>query len=400
MTWRRQPPVVSPVSAKALIEGLGAAAGFRDSAHESVSSVLRQRYGCLDALLTDSGTSALILTLRKLVSPGSIIALPAYACIDLTTVALGANVRVRLYDIDPATLSPDMDSLRAAIRRGVHAVVVAHLYGYPADVIGARELASADGVPVIEDAAQGVGGTLLGAPLGSLCDPAILSFGRGKGTTAGSGGAILVRTGAMSEWTQATRSSLTATTRGGMEVLKLTAQRVLSHPYFYAFPASVPGLRLGEMVYHPPRQPAAMSAASAAILRRTLDMEPGEVEGRRARAKQLLSRLTDIPNVTAVRPLSGGQSGFLRLALLDASGTKAPRTDLGALRGYPMTLDEHPQLQPVILNGEKAGNGARFLRDRLFTIPTHARFAPSDVTSVTEWLGGRKVPSPLLVPAT
>ena len=133
-----------------------------------------RQYDAMDALLTDTGTSALGLLLRKLLPAGSTIGLPAYACIDLTTVAVGAGVQVRLYDIDPATLSPDIDSVRDVIRRGVDAIVVAHLYGYPADVRSVQNLAAEHGIPVIEDAAQGSGGTLNGALLGSLAETSIL----------------------------------------------------------------------------------------------------------------------------------------------------------------------------------------------------------------------------------
>lgn len=364
--------------------------GWRTSAHEVVTSALRRRYGSVDALLTDSGTSALIVALRKILPPGGTVAYPAYGCIDLTTAALGAGVHVRLYDVDPATLSPDLDSVRAVVRRGVDAIVVAHLYGYPADMIGVRELAAEQGIPVIEDAAQGAGGSLGGALLGSLGDVAILSFARGKGTTGGSGGALLVRTPALAEWTRTARSDLQAASRGGMDVLSLAAQRLLSHPYLYRFPASIPGLKLGEMVYHPPRPPRAMSPASAAVLRWTLEQEAREVAGRRARARDLLSRMRETPYVVAVRPIAGGESGFLRLAFIDTGGTRVPRSDLGALRGYPLTLGQHPQLGPLILPGETAGKGSEFLRDRLFTVPTHSRVDRSDLACLAEWLDGHE----------
>lgn len=400
MTWRRQAPVLSPVTARALVDGVGAAMGFRADAGAAVSSALRRRYGCLDALLTDSGTSALILALRRMVPPRGTVAYPGYACIDLTTAALGAGVRVRLYDVDPVTLSPDLDSLRSAIRRGVDAIVVAHLYGYPADMIGVQKLAAEQGIPVIEDAAQAAGGTLHGAPLGSLGDVAILSFGRGKGTTGGSGGAILARTPAMADWTNSVRADLHPGSRGRMDVLSLAAQRVLSHPYLYALPASTPGLKLGEMVYHPPRRPRGMSAASAVILRWTLELETQEVSGRRARANDLLSRMREIADVTAVRPIPGGESGFLRLALIDQTGTRMPSTDLGALRGYPLTLDQHPQLQPLLLAGERAGKGSYFLRDRLFTVPTHSHVGLSDRMRLTAWLGRGELGSRVFAAAT
>ena len=367
------------------------AAVRRDTdAFDTVAAILRRRYGAADALLTDSGTSALILALRRVLPPGGTVAFPAYACIDLTTAAVGAEAQVRLYDVDPATLSPDLESVRGVIGRGVDAIVVAHLYGYPADMIGVRSLAAEHGIPVIEDAAQAAGGTLNGELLGSLGDVAILSFARGKGTTGGSGGAVLVRTPALTEWTRRLRPDLKSGGRGGVKVLSLAAQRILSHPSLYRFPASIPGLRLGEMVYHAPHPPRAMAAASAAVLQWTLGLEVREVSDRCARARDLLSRLRGKPNVVPARPIAGGESGFLRLALLDASGSMAPCPDLGALRGYPMTLDQHPQLRPLLLTGERAGKGSQLLRDRLFTVPTHAGVGESDLVRLSEWLDGQR----------
>jgi hypothetical protein len=400
MIWRRQPPVLSPVPFRALADGIGTAIGLRARAHEVVVSALRARYGAAGALLTDSGTSALILALQKFVPPGGTVAYPGYACIDLTTAALGARVNVRLYDVNPATLSPDLDSVRAAIKRGVDALVVAHLYGYPADMIEIRELAAEYGIPVIEDAAQGAGGTLRNQLLGSLGDVAILSFARGKGTTGGAGGAVLVRTPDLAEWTRRTQALLPAGGQGGMAVVNLAAQRLLSRPYLYALPAAIPGLKLGEMVFHPPRQPRAMSAASAAILHWTLALEPHEISARRARAKVLLARVHGASDMTSVRPVVGGESGFLRLAFIDKAGTRTPRIDLGALRGYPMTLDQHPQLWPLLLSGERAGSGSHLLRDRVFTVPTHSHIGDSDLERLTDWLETSEMESPMLVSAS
>jgi hypothetical protein len=328
---------------------------------------------------------------------GGTVAYPAYACIDLTAAAVATGVRVRLYDLDPATMSPDLDSVRATIRRGVDAIVVAHLYGYPADVTGVRKLAAEQGIPVIEDAAQAAGGTLNGERLGSLGEVAILSFGRGKGTTGGKGGAVLVRTPALAEWTRRTRSDLRPGSRGGVTILSLAAQRVLSHPSLYRLPSSIPGLRLGEMVYHAPHPPRGMSAASAGVLRWTLGLEEREVIERGARAAEVLSHMHDAANVTPVRPIAGAEPGFLRLAFLDSNGKKVSHTDLGALRAYPVTLDEHPQLRALLLPGERAGKGSQLLRDRLFTVPTHSHVDPVFFAGLGEWLGERRTDLPGIV---
>jgi hypothetical protein len=143
-----------------------------------------------------------------------------------------------------------------------------------------------------------------------------------------------------------------------------------------------------------------MSAASAAILRWTLSLEPKEVSRRRARARDLLSRVRGNSNTVAVRTVTGGESGFLRLVLIDKSGTRTARPDLGALRGYPMTLDQHPQLEKLLLPGERAGKGSQSLRDGLFTLPTHSHVGDSDLARLTDWLEVTDLESRVLIPAS
>jgi perosamine synthetase len=389
VSWRWQPPVLSPVSSRALLDGAGVAMGWRSGFHDGVVAALRERYHAGDALLTNSGTSALILALRKLLPPGGTVALPGYACIDLTAAAVGAGVRVRLYDIDPTSLSPDIDSLRKALARGVDAVVVAHLFGYPADIAAVRDIADPLGIPVIEDAAQGAGGTLRNKLLGSLGDVAVLSFGRGKGMTGGSGGAMLVKPAELAEWTSRMRGELGQPAGGGVEVMALAAQSLLGHPAVYRVPASIPALRLGEMVYRHPTQARPMAAAAVAMLRAALELDDQVVLGRRARANVLLSRITPLHHVTPVRPIAGGESGYLRLAILDDAGTRLPRPAVGALRGYPMTLEEHEQIRPLLHRDERAGTGSETLRDRLFTLPTHSRVQSADLSRLEVWLSGQ-----------
>jgi dTDP-4-amino-4,6-dideoxygalactose transaminase len=347
---------------------------------------LRARYGACDALLTDSGTSALVLALRAVVPSGGTIAYPGYSCIDLTAAAVGAGMRVRLYDLDPNTLSPELESVKKAIDRGVDAIVVAHLYGYPADVSAVQDLAQQYGIPVIEDSAQGAGGTLRGIRLGALADISILSFGRGKGATTGSGGALLVRTPALRPWLQQTRNQLKGGRRGGGEIGALAAQWLFSHPLVYRVPASVPALKLGEMVYRPPGRPRSMPAAAAAMLSSVLRLDDREIEIRRVRANNLLSRIDGSGHIAAVRPVTGGRSGFLRFAVTDTTGRLAPVAALGVLRGYPLTLEQHEELQPMLATGEKAGKGSALLRDRLFTLPTHSRVGSRDQVRLQDWL--------------
>jgi hypothetical protein len=386
VSWRWVPPACSPVAPRSLIAGIAAACNVRNSPIDVVVDTLCARFTASDALLTDTGTSALILALQAMVQPGGTIAFPGYSCIDLTTAAIGAGLQVRLYDLDPATMSPDLESVKRAIERGVDAIVVAHLYGYPADVRAVKELAASHGIPVIEDAAQGAGGTFDGVRLGGLADISILSFGRGKGATTGSGGAILVRSPSLVGWLTGVRVRLGFGRRGLREVAALSAQWLLSHPALYHLPASVPALKLGEMVYHSPRQAMAIPIASAAMLPSVLRLDDSEIEVRRTRANSLLGRINGSRRIAPVRTVAAGRSGFLRFALMDMTGHLTPSERLGVYRGYPLTLEQHQQLQRNLAAGEKAGKGSEQLRDRLFTLPTHSRVSLTDHNRLQSWL--------------
>lgn len=392
------PPVLSPVSTTALRSGARTALGLEPTPAHPPEEVLRARYRMRHVLLTNSGTSALVLALKALTRPGDTVVFPAYACIDLTTAAIGADLRVRLYDLDPATLSPDLDSVRAALSRGAEAVVVAHLFGYPADVPAVRRIAEEYSVPVIEDAAQAAGGLLAGERLGALADVSVLSFGRGKGMTAGSGGALMTRTAALAAKTTAFGEQLGRRDVGGRELVALAAQGSLSHPNLYRLPASIPALKLGEMVYHRPTAPKPMTATAAALLASALESDAIEVEMRRARAGIFLARAGSYQAATPVRPIQGGEPGYLRLAMLGSGPMRRP-TSLGVAGGYPSTLEQHSQLQPLLHSGERAGAGARFLRDHLFTLPTHSRVGPPDVSRLLGWLGAPVRREIILVPA-
>ena len=386
VTWFQEPPVYSPVELRNLLVGAKSLLNRNDPSRRFVGEEMARRYGARECVLTESGTAALVMALRMFAPQGGTVAYPGYACIDLTAAAVRAGVKVRLYDIDPTTLSPDLNSLGRTIRRGIDAIIVAHSYGYPADVSGVRELAVKAGIPVIEDAAQAAGGLLGGLPLGALGDVSILSFGRGKGTTAGSGGALLVRDQAAADRMAHNGSRFDESSGGAYEVAALAAQWLLARPSLYGIPASIPALKLGEMVYKPAGEPRSISRSAAAMLPGALRLETVEVARRRMNAAKLVGAIKEGARLTPIHAINRADPGYLRLALLDRDGGVTARPRLGAVRGYTMTLDEHPQLQTQLLSNERAGTGSTLLRDRLFTLPTHSRVRGADFTGLIDWL--------------
>lgn len=386
MSWRWVPPAHSPVSPLSLARGAANVAGVLTTPEEAISSALERRYGTARVTLTDSGTSALTLALQAVAAPGASVAFPGYSCVDLITAAQGAGIHVRLYDIDPHTLSPDLESLSLAVSRGAEAILVAPLYGYPFDVDGVNEIAARAGIPVVEDAAQSAGGKFRGQRIGAFGAITVLSFARGKGTTGGSGGALLVRDNKYLARCAEATAKIEAGDSGLGDVVKLGAQWVLGRPSLYGIPSSVPALRLGEMIYHPPRPARAMSRAARSMLAAALALDDGEIAARRWRAAEISALVKASRHVALVESVGHGTSGFLRLAVRDITGRASPAPRAGVLRGYPITLDEHEMSRTVLAHGERAGAGAAELRDRLFTLPVHSRMTATDVRHVGRWL--------------
>ena len=163
----------------------GALGATGSDARNSVVTLIKLHWSAQQVVLTDSGTSALLLAIKVAVPPNGIVALPAWGCYDLATAAEGADVRVALYDVDPHTLAPDPESLRGALALGAQGIVIAHFYGVPVDMEAVKRTADAAGATVIEDAAQAIGATWRGRPVGSNGALGVLSFGRGKGLNGG-----------------------------------------------------------------------------------------------------------------------------------------------------------------------------------------------------------------------
>ncbi|HEX5437712.1 MAG TPA: DegT/DnrJ/EryC1/StrS family aminotransferase [Gemmatimonadaceae bacterium] len=390
MRLRQQLPVHSPVRLLSLVRAAGGALRRDDGDLAAVTAALQARYAARSVVLTDSGTSALVMALRLATGEreGGTVAFPGYACIDLAAAALRARVRVRLYDLDPATLSPDLGSVERAIARGVDAVLVAHLYGFPADVAGVASLAEQAGVRVIEDAAQGVGGSLAGKRLGAFGPLSVVSFGRGKGMSGGGGGALMATTEECAAQLEAARPTVEAGGAGWHALEVAGAQWLLGRPQLYGIPASIPALRLGEMVYHPAHEPSAMPRAAAVLVRSALEMADAESAVRQRHAAQLETWLAGANDLRGVASVPGGHSGYLRFPVVDMGegGRRTHAPELGVLRGYPLALSDQKELQPCLHAGEGAPPGAALLARSLYTLPTHSQLGRRDLRRLRGWI--------------
>lgn len=391
--WRRQLPAYSPLPLGAVIAASAGLVSAVDTAAAAAESAVRARFGAGDLLLTDSGTGALTLAIRAALREhaGAPVALPAYGCYDLATAADGADAPVLLYDLDPATLAPDIASLGAALAAGARAVVLVHLYGIPVDPGPVLMRAAKAGATVIEDAAQGSGARLHGLPLGLAGDFGVLSFGRGKGDTAGRGGALLLNSGIASVSAAAIRGQSGAPVRGAKELVQLAAQWLLGRPSLYSIPSALPFLRLGETIYHGPSPVRGISAVAARALATTLPLGEREASVRRANAARLLARVG--AHLTAIPVPGDAVPGYVRLPFLADDGARREALTpegraMGLMPGYPLALCDLGGFAARVLNRELPFPGARTLARRLITVPVHSLLRSSDQARLDTWVRG------------
>jgi pyridoxal phosphate-dependent aminotransferase EpsN len=146
------------------------------------------------ALATSSGTAAIHLALMVLgVGPGDIVLCPTFTFAATANPIVYCGAQPVFIDCD-ANWDIDADLVRWFLKDSPvkpKAVICVDLYG---NCNGHRDLVRACreyGVPLIEDAAEGLGASWDGKPAGSFGTCGIVSFNLNKIVTAGGGGALV-----------------------------------------------------------------------------------------------------------------------------------------------------------------------------------------------------------------
>lgn len=153
----------------------------------------------LHVVALSSGTAAIHLALVLLgVGPGDEVICQSF------TFAASANPIVYqgatpvFVDSEPGTWNMDPELLRQAIDDRLRAtgklpkaIIPVHLYGTPARMDEINSVASAYGIPVVEDAAEALGSEYNGSYCGTFGTYGALSFNGNKMITTSGGGALI-----------------------------------------------------------------------------------------------------------------------------------------------------------------------------------------------------------------
>lgn len=150
------------------------------------------RLGAANAIAVSNCTTALHLALLSLnIGSGDEVLVA-----DFTYPATGHSVlycgaKPIFIDVDPKTYNIDTSQIKAAITEKTKAVIPVHTFGQPADMDELMEIARANDLKVIEDAACSFGATYKDRCSGTIGDLGCFSFHARKGITTGEGGMVV-----------------------------------------------------------------------------------------------------------------------------------------------------------------------------------------------------------------
>lgn len=144
-------------------------------------------------LALNSGTSALHLALKLSgMKPGDRVGVSSLTfCASANVVLYEQGIPVFIdseatgWNLDPILLEGYLSGNQ------LHALILTHLYGMPANVIEIKRICDQHGVILIEDAAESLGATVFGQSTGSIGDYGVFSFNGNKIITTSGGGALV-----------------------------------------------------------------------------------------------------------------------------------------------------------------------------------------------------------------
>lgn len=199
----RQPPIGKGMTAlgdeerKAVLEVLESRSLFRyygpalRGKVDQFEAAACELFGCAHAVATSSGTAALRAGLAALgVGCGDEVVVPAFTFIATVNAVVAAGAVPVFAEVDDS-LGIDPDDLAARVTPRTAAVVPVHLENVACAMEPVLAVARSHELAVLEDAAQAIGVTYRGRPVGTIGDLGAFSLQLEKNITAGEGGLVV-----------------------------------------------------------------------------------------------------------------------------------------------------------------------------------------------------------------
>ena len=160
----------------------------------------REFTGAARAVAVVNGTCGLTAALKLVgVNQGDLVLTQGLTFVATANAVTAAGAVPVFLDSDSDTLGMSPDALRAWLERHgngsrrIAACVPVHILGHACRIREICEICEEYAIPVVEDAAEGLGSSLDGQHLGTFGKLGVLSYNGNKTITTGGGGMILAR---------------------------------------------------------------------------------------------------------------------------------------------------------------------------------------------------------------
>ena len=159
---------------------------------EHCSSLAQEIMGSRNIRFTSSGTASLeVAGIVSRIGFQDELIVPSFTFSSTANAFAIRGARPVFVDVKEGTLNLDETKVERAITERTKAIVVVHYAGIAANLIALREIADRYGLALIEDAAQCIGSSYFGRPLGTWGDMGAISFHQTKNIQCGEGGLLI-----------------------------------------------------------------------------------------------------------------------------------------------------------------------------------------------------------------
>lgn len=377
---RTLPPAASPIPLIDIIRALPAC--FRhNSQDDQFKQEIKQEFNTKHCFLLSSGKAALtiiLLALKKKYPDRDQVIIPAFTCYSVPAAIKRAGLQIILCDLAFSSLNFDKGMLKRIIaedkqKTRILCILPTHLFGCPADITEIKTIIGPE-IPIIEDAAQAMSGTVNNKKIGTLGDIGFFSLGRGKALSTMEGGIIVTDGDDLAIIIKSLTASLTENDESDIfkEVLKTILTTILQNPSLFWLPKALPFLKLGETLYEPDFSLSQLTTFHKALSK---NWQKRLGHHQRARNRNITFWQNKLPEVF-IQLCCLTDINIIRLPILvqtreqkDCILRVSERHGLGMMGAYPTPLNKIPELA-----NEFAGQTypqAEKLCHRLLTIPVH-----------------------------
>lgn len=390
--FRTLPPTAAPIPFRDLLSGVFSALS-NNGTESNLKNQIQEYFKVKHVFLISSGKAALYLALKAMeeTSNRREVIIPAYSSFCLASAVARTGLPIELCDIDPDTLDFDLSKLKSLITENTLAVIPVHNYGLVCDMDEIQRLALEKGAYVVEDAAQAAGALYKDRKVGAIGDIGILSLGRGKNVCSLGGGVILSENDQISDLIKRELDkcedgsaffSISAFLTGLSLSLFLSPER-------YVLPSSLPFLNLGANIFDPGFKVRRIPDLNAGVGRKTFLQIDRHNEIRIHNSRLLTDSLGKNNLFRIPKPHVESRSVYLRFPIIFTEKEKRNHVyvrlnqcGLGVTTSYPTPLNQINHFKKY-LNGEGDFPGARFVADRILTLPTHPYVTEDDIQKIT-----------------